>query len=392
MSTNTQVAVLASLRRDAGPRRSVARANDRPIVRLVAFAALGLYGVTRWGTLMHPGFDAAAARAAGDIARAGRDRAGAARARAHGGGDARPFGASVCGWRAARVHRNSRRVPDQRGAPRLDDSPARGRHRERNRPGAVGAARHPGSVQRDQRLGPDGDPAGCRGAAARCRDAAGVRAARARRHPPSRRRAAVDRARGRAGDARPPEPSLPARAAAVRADRALHVGRARAVRPPRRGAARVRGDRRRRDGDRAGAQAEQPVDRLRGADPRLHARARRAVRLDPAVRAADLAAHRQHRARGEVRSDSVERRVLEDREPRLVRWRGVGRGRRHRGPGSAEQRAARRKRGDDQALHAEPDRDDPRDEDHADHRRRVRVGASSTSRARRCRATASAPG
>ena len=54
MSTNTQVAVLASLRRDAGPRRSVARANDRPIVRLVAFAALGLYGVTRWGTLMHP--------------------------------------------------------------------------------------------------------------------------------------------------------------------------------------------------------------------------------------------------------------------------------------------------------------------------------------------------
>ena len=54
MSTNTQVAVLASLRRDAGPRRSVARANDRPFVRLVAFAALGLYGVTRWGTLMHP--------------------------------------------------------------------------------------------------------------------------------------------------------------------------------------------------------------------------------------------------------------------------------------------------------------------------------------------------
>lgn len=54
MSTNTQVAVLASLRRDAGPRRTVARVNDRPIVRLVAFGALGLYGVTRWGTLMHP--------------------------------------------------------------------------------------------------------------------------------------------------------------------------------------------------------------------------------------------------------------------------------------------------------------------------------------------------
>ena len=41
--------------------------------------------------------------------------------------------------------------------------------------------------------------------------------------------------------------------------------------------------------------------------------------------------------------------------------------------GSAEQRAARRKRGDDQALDAEPDRDDPRDEDHADDRRRVRA-------------------
>jgi protein-glutamine gamma-glutamyltransferase len=54
VSTNTQVAVLASPRRDAGPRRNVARANDRPIVRLVAFGALGLYGVTRWGTLMHP--------------------------------------------------------------------------------------------------------------------------------------------------------------------------------------------------------------------------------------------------------------------------------------------------------------------------------------------------
>jgi len=55
VSTNTQVAVLAPLRKDAGPRhREVARGHDRPLIRLIAFAALGLYGVVRWGTLMHP--------------------------------------------------------------------------------------------------------------------------------------------------------------------------------------------------------------------------------------------------------------------------------------------------------------------------------------------------
>ena len=55
MTTNTQVAVLAPLRKDAGPRRrGAARASDRPVIRLVAFGALGLYGVVRWGTMMHP--------------------------------------------------------------------------------------------------------------------------------------------------------------------------------------------------------------------------------------------------------------------------------------------------------------------------------------------------
>ncbi len=55
MSTNTQVAVLAPLRKDAGPRhRGVVRANDRPVIRLVSFAALGLYAVVRWGTMMDP--------------------------------------------------------------------------------------------------------------------------------------------------------------------------------------------------------------------------------------------------------------------------------------------------------------------------------------------------
>jgi protein-glutamine gamma-glutamyltransferase len=55
VTTNTQVAVLAPLRKDQGPRtRGVAVAHDRPLIRLVAFGALGLYGVLRWGTLMNP--------------------------------------------------------------------------------------------------------------------------------------------------------------------------------------------------------------------------------------------------------------------------------------------------------------------------------------------------
>jgi hypothetical protein len=54
MSSTTQVAVLASLGRDAGPSRPAARTGDRPLIRLTAFTALGLYGVLRWGTLMNP--------------------------------------------------------------------------------------------------------------------------------------------------------------------------------------------------------------------------------------------------------------------------------------------------------------------------------------------------
>ncbi len=53
MSSNTQVAVLAHLGRGADTSHS-ARTGDRPLVRLVAFAALGLYGVLRWGTLLNP--------------------------------------------------------------------------------------------------------------------------------------------------------------------------------------------------------------------------------------------------------------------------------------------------------------------------------------------------
>lgn len=54
MSSTTQVAVLAPLGTDAGPSHAATRSGDRPFVRLTAFAALGLYGVLRWGTLMQP--------------------------------------------------------------------------------------------------------------------------------------------------------------------------------------------------------------------------------------------------------------------------------------------------------------------------------------------------
>jgi hypothetical protein len=54
VSSTTQVAVLASLGREAGPSRPATRTGDHLLVRLTAFTALGLYGVLRWGTLMKP--------------------------------------------------------------------------------------------------------------------------------------------------------------------------------------------------------------------------------------------------------------------------------------------------------------------------------------------------
>jgi protein-glutamine gamma-glutamyltransferase len=54
VSSTTQVAVLAPVGHDAGSPRPTARSAERPVVRLVAFAALGLYGAIRWGTLMTP--------------------------------------------------------------------------------------------------------------------------------------------------------------------------------------------------------------------------------------------------------------------------------------------------------------------------------------------------
>ena len=392
MSTNTQVAVLASLRRDAGPRRSVARANDRPIVRLVAFAALGLYGVTRWGTLMHP---ASTPRLLGllaiSLALAGiapvlleRERTVAAMR-----GHSEPLSAvgAPLAFIAILAAFPISGVPLDWTIHLRVGATANGI--------GQGLSALPGILVPYNGINDWVRTVILLGAAVLLLDAAMLLAFA----PP-----ALGDIR-RAGAALPlialvvvpatlVHPSLPyLHGLLLFALIALFMWGER-VPSDRRGgvllACAVTGA----VGMVIGPALKQStsMDRLRGADPRLHARARRAVRLDPAVRAADLAAHRQHRARGEVRSDSVERRVLEDREPRLVRWRGVGRGRRHRGPGSAEQRAARRKRGDDQALHAEPDRDDPRDEDHADHRRGVRVGASAPVGLAACRATASAPG
>jgi protein-glutamine gamma-glutamyltransferase len=55
VSTTTQVAVLAPVGSDAPlRRRGAGEVTDRPAIRLVAFGALGLYGVLRWGTLMEP--------------------------------------------------------------------------------------------------------------------------------------------------------------------------------------------------------------------------------------------------------------------------------------------------------------------------------------------------
>ncbi|MBV9000929.1 MAG: transglutaminase domain-containing protein, partial [Solirubrobacterales bacterium] len=54
MTPSTQVAVLGRLGRDAPPSHRVAEADERPIIRLTAFAALGLYGLLQWGRLMTP--------------------------------------------------------------------------------------------------------------------------------------------------------------------------------------------------------------------------------------------------------------------------------------------------------------------------------------------------
>ena len=55
MSAGSDVAVLVPAGTTRGhSRRAVSVADDRPVVRLIAFGALGLYGTLRWATLMSP--------------------------------------------------------------------------------------------------------------------------------------------------------------------------------------------------------------------------------------------------------------------------------------------------------------------------------------------------
>ncbi len=59
MSVSSDAAVLVggaggAADRAAADRAARAHAPERPIVRLVAFAALAFYGTLRWGTLMSP--------------------------------------------------------------------------------------------------------------------------------------------------------------------------------------------------------------------------------------------------------------------------------------------------------------------------------------------------
>ncbi len=55
MSTGAHAAVLGTGRRDAlRARREEGAGAERPLIRLVTFAALGFYGVLRWGTLLSP--------------------------------------------------------------------------------------------------------------------------------------------------------------------------------------------------------------------------------------------------------------------------------------------------------------------------------------------------
>ena len=194
----------ASPRGCAGERSPGDQARGVRRARLVRRGALGDDDA--------PGADLAAAGAARGGARPGRPRAGPPRAGAHGGGPPGPSRAAERRRRAAGADCDPGRVPDRGGAARVDDPPARVGHRQRNRRGSLRAAGHPRALQRDQRMGQDRDPARGGGAAVRRRAAARVRAAGARRRPPGRGGASADRARGRAGDARPPEASRTCRA------------------------------------------------------------------------------------------------------------------------------------------------------------------------------------
>ena len=362
-----------SARADGAARAAATRrADDRPLVRLAAFAALGAVRRAALG-------DAdAARRRRGGCSGCWRWRsrwpaigAGAARARAP-PRRSRPDRRSA----AARVVACSR-VPDRRDPVRVGRPPADRGHRRRDRPGPLGAARRPGAVH--------GINEWVRivillGAAVLLLDAgaaAGVRAARARRRPPRRRGAAADRARGRARDARATR-SLPylhglilfALLACFMWGERVRAATAAAAR-----AGRVRRGRRGRDG----RSRRRSTSTSRGSTTRRWPAASRPAHVetfDWTQRYGPLIWPRTGNdgARGEGSAACADYWKAENLDS--FDGRGLGRGRRRGGRRRRPASSAAAHR----ALDADDPGDDPRDEDHAGDRRRVRAGRRSTSR------------
>ena len=143
VSSRAQVAVLPPLGRRAprpGASTASAAVRERPALRLVAFAAFGLYGVLRWATMLHPAptWRSLGMLASGDGGRCDRDPA------------ARP-GASAAGVRRDRCAAGDVRL--QRGAVLVGPPPADLGDGRRDRPGPVRAPAHAGSVRRPRTPG-----------------------------------------------------------------------------------------------------------------------------------------------------------------------------------------------------------------------------------------------
>ena len=198
-------------------------------------------------------------------------------------------------------------------------------------------------------------------------------------------RAAADRARGGALDAGAPVAGLPARAAAVRAAGLVHVGRAG---PPRRRrdrpAAWPRWPRCSRWCCRPALDSHKPWVNYEALAGSLHARSRRAVRLVPALRTAELAAQGP---RGARRAGPSARTTGRPRtSTRSTAAAGC--------PGRCQ--AATSCAGveplGDPPLDPDDPRDDPRDEDQQHDRRRDSRASRASSRARPSRGRAPAPG
>ncbi len=284
----------------------------RGLITLVAFAVLGLYGVSRWSILLDPrptsrmlGLLALATATAGGL-----EVAVTPRPRCPGpGGDPRrarrPGGAGA--------GRHSRHADRARAPARDLDRGLRWARR---------AAARPRALQRRRPVGAGGGDAGRGGAADGRRIGARLRAPIAGRRPPRRGGDAAHRARGRTHNADPTPGAVSAGPAAARPGGGAGVGRA--APPARRagGGDRPRAGRSRCDGDRAGARSPPAAAQLRGSGRCVRAHQHRHVRLVPALRPARLAAHRARGDDGEGRTSGL----LEGTEPRYVRRRRLGPG------------------------------------------------------------------